>query len=78
MLIVSELAEAVEELRDGHTPTEVYFQLDGKPEGFPVELADAVIRSYDLAEMVGVDLDSLIEEKLNFNKQRGYKHGKTV
>ena len=79
MLIVSELAEAVEELRDGHTPTEVYFQLDGKPEGFSVELADAVIRSYDLAEMIGVDLDSLIEEKLEYNKTRGQMHnGKVV
>ena len=78
MLIVSELAEAAEELRDGFAPDETYYSDGGKPEGFAVELADAVIRSYDLAEMVGVDLDSLIEEKLEFNKTRGYKHGKTV
>lgn len=78
MLIVSELAEAVEELRDGFAPDETYYSDGGKPEGFAVELADAVIRAYDLAEMVGVDLDSLIEEKVSYNKTRGYKHGKTV
>ena len=78
MLIVSELAEAVEELRDGFAPDETYYSDGGKPEGFAVELADAVIRSYDLAEMLGLDLDARISEKLEFNKTRGYKHGKTV
>lgn len=78
MLIVSELAEAAEELRDGFAPDETYYSDGGKPEGFAVELADAVIRAYGLAEMLGVDLDSLIEEKFSYNKTRGYKHGKTV
>ena len=74
MLIVSELAEAAEELRDGFAPDETYYSDGGKPEGFAVELADAVIRAYGLAEMLGVDLDSLIEEKLDFNKTRGRMH----
>lgn len=75
MLIVSELAEAVEELRSGHSPTEVYYGEGGKPEGFPVELADAIIRAYDLAEMIGIELDPVIEEKVEFNKSRGRMHG---
>ena len=78
MLAVTELAEAVEELRNGHPETEVYFN-GTKPEGFPVEIADTVIRLYDLAYMIGFDLDSEIERKLAFNATRTFKHGgKTV
>ena len=42
-LIHSELSEALEEYRSNHGVTEVY-QEAGKPEGVPIELADAIIR----------------------------------
>lgn len=46
MLIVSELAEALEAHRDGQDP--VYYEIEGgKPEGAAIELADAVIRCLD-------------------------------
>ena len=47
----SELSEALEELRDGRGVTEVYFKEDKptKPEGFPTEMADFVIRLADWA-----------------------------
>jgi len=49
VLVCSEICEAHEELRDGHTPTEIYYSHDGqKPEGFPVEIADAIIRILDI------------------------------
>jgi len=68
-LIHSELSEALEELRKGQTPTAVYHE-EGetkmyvpyypmgkhKPEGVPVELADAVIRVADLAGRYEFDL----------------------
>lgn len=47
-----------------------------KPEGVPIELADAVIRLGNLAESLGIDLGAAIEEKMQFNKTREYKHGK--
>lgn len=50
-LIHSEVAEALEELRDGHGVTEIYFKTEKpeKPEGFPIELADVAIRAADYA-----------------------------
>lgn len=47
-----------------------------KPEGVAVELADAVIRIADLCGHLGIDLDAVIEEKMAYNADRPYKHGK--
>lgn len=74
-LIHSELSEALEEVRAGHAPNEVY-EADGKPEGLPIELADAVIRIADLCGYYGIDLDHAVRVKLTYNQRRGRKHGK--
>lgn len=74
-LIANEVAEAIEELRDGHVPREVYYRSDGKPEGFPTELADVIIRALDMAAMLGIDIDQAVQEKLEFNASRGQMHG---
>lgn len=65
MLVVTELAEACEgdrkDLMDEHMPT------------FPsrdVELADAAIRIFDLAQGYGIDLAAAIVEKLKYNRRR--------
>jgi NTP pyrophosphatase (non-canonical NTP hydrolase) len=75
LLAVSEIAEAQEELRDGHAVTEVYYH-GTKPCGFPTEVADAIIRLLDLAHSVGIDIEAAIEEKLAYNKTRPEKHGR--
>jgi hypothetical protein len=46
-----------------------------KPEGFIVELADAVIRVCDLAGAMNLDLAAAIETKHRYNKTRPYRHG---
>lgn len=90
MLIVSEVAEAQDELRKGHAADETYYPHGGgyivpgvadpnhkpKPEGVPSELADVVIRVLDFCYTEGIDLETIIEEKLAYNATRARLHGK--
>jgi NTP pyrophosphatase (non-canonical NTP hydrolase) len=79
-LIPTEVAEAIEEVRDGRGVTETYYNDDkpGKPEGVPSELADVVIRALDLAEEWGINLIEVIDEKLAYNATRARMHGRTM
>ncbi len=76
MLIVSELAEAMEEDRNGRAPDEIYTR-DGsqKPEGVPVEIADAFIRIADFAAEYGIDLEAVVRRKMEYNASRPHMHG---
>ena len=55
-----------------------YESAGGKPEGYPTELADIIIRTLDLAYMLSIDIDAAVQEKLAFNATRGHKHGKAI
>ena len=65
MLIVSEVAEAMEgvrkDLKDDHLPERSMEE---------VELADTVIRIMDYAGRWGLDIGGAIMEKLEYNKNR--------
>ncbi len=73
MLIVSEVAEAMEEYRAGHT----YWWMDatGKPLGPNIEIADVLIRVFDFAGAMGIDLDEAVRMKMAYNETRAYRHG---
>lgn len=89
LLVISEISEALEEWRNHHEVNEVYYpDKDGKlvhprvaiqqkmkPEGIPVEIADAIIRLLDFCEANGIDIQQVIEEKMAYNETRPYKHG---
>lgn len=90
MLCVTELGEAMEEVRnlpphDSDTSllvlrsSEAYHRMDskGKPEGLIVELADEVIRVFDMAHELGCDcFGEIILQKLAYNESRPSKHGR--
>lgn len=78
LLTISELTEAMEELRKGMSPRAVYYahERPEKPEGFSIELADAMIRIADLAGWLGLDLTDAIRRKAAYNESRPTKHGK--
>lgn len=67
-----ELSEALEEYRSNHM--DLYYH-DGKPEGFGIELADAVIRIMDLAQMQNINLSDMVSLKQAYNRTRSYRHG---
>lgn len=65
MLVVTEVAEAME----GHRKNLADDKLPHRPM-LEVELADAVIRCFDLAGGLDFDLAGAVMEKLQFNQQR--------
>jgi len=65
MLIVGEVAEAQEGLRHNDRSN------------FAEELADIVIRVFDLAGGLDIDLEAEIIKKMATNASRPYKHGKS-
>ncbi len=64
MLIVTELAEAMESHRHQDQ------------ENFKEELADTFIRLLDLCGGLNIDIEEEIAKKSEKNKKRPYKHGK--
>jgi len=75
-LIHSEVSEALEDYRDGNMKTWINQEdKPGKPEGFPSELADVMIRIFDTAEDLGIDLEHEIEIKMAYNATRPRLHG---
>lgn len=80
-LIHSELSEALEEFRKGRMDLwylDVKPGREPQPEGFGIELADAVIRIADLAEHLGINLTALVKIKSDYNVGRERMHGKKV
>ncbi len=74
-LLHSELSEALEEWRNWQG--NLYFNQDNptKPEGVGAELADVLIRLLDLASALNINLDYLVELKMEYNNTRLYRHG---
>lgn len=74
----SELSEALEEYRKKPLLIrDIYYdtvKLE-KPEGFPVELVDTMIRILDIMGHFDIDVDRVMGIKMAYNKTRDYRHG---
>lgn len=64
MLVVTELAEATEAIRDGNE------------ENLAEEIADTIIRIVGFARGLGIDLDAEVVQKMTYNENRPHKHGR--
>ena len=65
MLVVTELSEAMEALRHEDK------------QNFTEEIADTYIRLCDICGSVDIDIESEISRKMEINKNRPHKHGKS-
>lgn len=72
MLIVSELGEACEALRNNKRQEGDIWKKDT----FEDEIADTFLRLFDLCGYMNIDIDYFIAKKIEYNKSRPYKHGK--
>ncbi|WP_342439997.1 hypothetical protein NSS79_15325 [Paenibacillus sp. FSL L8-0436] len=93
-LIHSEASEALEDYRKGNHPGNVWYERrlpeggiqtvlemersTDKPCGIPSELADIVIRVFDVCGRYGIDLEEAIQEKMTYNTTRPQRHGGKV
>lgn len=77
-LIASEVGEAISEYQRTGNGSGFYTEVDGKPEGLDVELADIVIRILDYAQEEGINLGSVLVHKMAYNARRPYRHGKAL
>lgn len=69
---VSEVLEAYRELEPGSN--NYVYDENGKPEGIGVELIDILIRTFDLAEYLGLDTETILTAKHNYNLTRPFMH----
>lgn len=70
MLVISEICEAQNELRDGHGVTEIYYsgEYKQKPEGFPVEIADAIIRILDIQYSMSMPINLFMNADVDITR----------
>lgn len=72
MLIVTEIAEACEAMRQGNPPDDKIPAFSG----LEAELSDAILRIMDLAQGRGLRVAEALIAKMEYNKTRAHKHGK--
>lgn len=77
MLMVTELAEAMEDIRNGRAPSDFWIK-DSKIEGAPSEMADVIIRALHFCGKYGIDIELMVDTKMAYNRMRPFKHGKTI
>lgn len=66
MLIVTEVSEAAEAVRDRNY------------EGLEEELAHVIIRVLHMTAGLGIDIDKAVTDKMKYNRARPYLHGRRI
>lgn len=77
-LVHSELSEALEDFRESKPIDALGFELTSsgpKPVGIPSELADVLIRIFDMCGKYGIDIGGAVIAKMKYNDGRPFRHG---
>jgi len=78
-LVHAEVSEALEAYRDGSRCDIIeYDEITKKPEGIAIELADTLIRIFDLSAAFCIPLADALAVKIAYNKTRTRRHGDKV
>jgi NTP pyrophosphatase (non-canonical NTP hydrolase) len=72
-LIHSEASEALEAWRNKEPLC--WTDENGKPQGVGSEYADIVIRVLHYCSLLGINLDTELKKKMDYNDTRAYRHG---
>ncbi len=75
MYVTTELAEIMEDWREGKPINEWMPDQNGKPQGIPSEFADILIWCGSLAGYYGFDLEAAVKAKMAYNTTRPKLHG---
>ena len=73
-LVMSECSEAIEAFREGGVANAFVID-EGKPEGWAVELIDAIIRILDTLMWYGIEPQRILDTKIRYNSTRSLRHG---
>jgi len=74
--LIDDELELLDLLRDKDVEMFTKMFKDKVKDTFEDELADSVIRMLELCGFLCIDIESHIKYKMEYNKTRGYKHGK--
>ena len=72
-----DIRKALTLLKNGKNEEFLKFYRERIKETFETEIIDSIMRTLDLCGLLNIDIESLIELKMLYNKSRPYKHGKT-
>ena len=67
--------ENLKEIKEAIALNKTVSEIKKKPEGVPTELADVIIRIFDICFWYGIDIEAAILQKHEYNKTRKYRHG---
>lgn len=70
MLMATELSKAMWWVRRGKPLRDITTNSQGKPMGFPIKLADVMLRCFSLCGHLGVDLGEAIRIKAAYNARK--------
>ncbi|WMJ88073.1 hypothetical protein [Anaerocolumna sp. MB42-C2] len=65
-----DLSQTLEEFYNGYHPCYTYYREDSEPKGIPAELANVIIRIFEICYQYDIDIETLLLEKFEYIKHK--------